>query len=534
MRYLGIVCWVLACGGKDEPDDTSSVTSDPSASTTNTTSGPTTSPSTGTACVAEDLNLEVGTDATHPTVVRVDFVFPEEGVSAELAWEEGDWSHRYTVPEPTPGAMTVQRPVRPGVTSELHLIVDTAGGSCTTSGSFKTSSYDDMPGLTSSWDDAAGQPPEYFLLPYEADGRPAQIGLFQSDGAMLWRVSSPGQVRTAKLDDTGLGVWVYEQADGLFEFGLEGTTSLQLIGWDGSVLQEQEVELGHHDWQLSGASGDLNILGREPMAAFEADCIGTVWGDVVVRIDRETGEREELWGSVADGFPTPMVPAACMEGRDEETHYSYLNGYEVHGDTRAASASGLVQALLIGAQDGTWYTLTRDPMVSDLTLIHDGTDLYDQLAVAPHSLECTEGMDWGLSSPADAITCVAFHRRAFGRGGVCNSADLFVVEPTELQARYLATFPPPSAVPDPSSGCTTTNSHGNAALIGEPGSDGHTRVAMWSANDGVLTVLDLNADDSGAGFALDYVLQPSAGSAWRGWFISAYATLGSGHDRGGD
>jgi hypothetical protein len=41
-------------------------------------------------------------------------------------------------------------------------------------------------------------------------------------------------------------------------------------------------------------------------------------------------------------------------------------------------------------------------------------------------------------------------------------------------------------------------------------------------------------DTSGAGFALDYVLQPAPDSAWRGWFVSAYATLGSGHDRGGD
>ena len=98
-------------------------------------------------------------------------------------------------------------------------------------------------------------------------------------------------------------------------------------------------------------------------------------------------------------------------------------------------------------------------------------------------------------------------------------------------AKYLATFPPVGTGIDLFSGCSYTESHGSATLIGPPNQDGddHSRVVMFAANEGVLSVVDLSDQGGEVQSSLEYVIYPNVPAQLHGWFIEAYVTLGDHH-----
>jgi hypothetical protein len=246
---------------------------------------------------------------------------------------------------------------------------------------------------------------------------------------------------------------------------------------------------------------------------------------------------EVLYSTVEHGFPLPDTCDVLDFGipSGDGVAYSYLNGLERYGETVAASASGSVQGLLLGAKDGTWSFVAGAASKSDL-LVLPAPGLYQPMVQAPHSVLCTEGIDWGggVGLEPGVLTCVAFHRRFFGGAQPCDTADFFRAFPGRGEVEYLASFPPPGFVGDRWAGCSNTNHHGNVALVGgpNPGGDGHTRLAMFTAASGALTMLDLTVTADSASIAFESVIAPEVESALSGWFATASDRLGRPHTLG--
>jgi hypothetical protein len=206
-----------------------------------------------------------------------------------------------------------------------------------------------------------------------------------------------------------------------------------------------------------------------------------------------------------------------------------------YGDTFGVSASGAVHGLLLGGSDGTWNFVSPDPSVTDLTVIPDHRALPSQIAKSPHSVQCTEGIDWGDGVGADSgiLTCIAYNRRNFGAGqpDPCDTVDLFRADPARGEVDYLATFPPVGFVGDRWAGCSVTNHHGNVGIIGEPNAagDGITRLALFAAASGAITTVVVTSTPTGTEIELDYVLAPEQDGGVNGWFATPVDRLGAAH-----
>lgn len=520
---------VAACrGDDDDPGDGAADGTSPSTGDTGTQG---TTGDTGTAggCA---LDVAVDQPSDFPTVPRFTVDVPAGADEIVVEIDDGTTLHRWTVGA-SPGETTIAFPVDPGVSADWS--VETRGAeTCRATGSLVNGAYTEG-GLDSTGAIVAGRR-EWVLAPVQPTGQPPAVAMWNEEGEVLWRFESTLVLRTAVPAADGSGVWLLETQDG-FASGFDpyATSAVQHVSWTGEVLEAFDVPAGHHDWQLGdgrgGDAGTFTLLGREDFDAVEAMCGGTYYGDVVFQASTDGSSDPPLYATSTDGFPIVSCTGAIPSG--DGFAYSYFNGLERFGDTLGVSASGAVQGLLLGGSDGRWSFLAKDGVASDLTIV-SSAGLYYPMVQAPHSVQCTEGIDWGDGAGATpgVLTCLAYHRRTFGGGQPCDTVDLFRARIDDGEADYLATFPSPGAGGDRWAGCSGTNDHGNTAFFGEPNpdGDGHTRVMLFAAADGAVTVVDLQVDATGASFALDYVLAPATVGATRGWFATPLTHLGTPHE----
>lgn len=494
---------------------------------------------TGVKECVDELSVDVTWHPDHPTVPIFGFEAPADAMRATLTVDDTERIHEFDIDVAGGGTLSFARPFVPGLVASYALELETQDSLCVATGTVAPTAYGaaDVPTYQSTNTADPSGHRDYFILPMSMAKSGAKALVMDGYGRVLWsyrveRAFPAGQVsmRTVKLASDGRGVWLYSQSDGYREFDAKEIAEVVLVGWDETVLATYTVPSGHHDWDLDQDQTSIELLGREPLPQFDAACGLEVWGDTLFTVDLATGSETQLWGTVADGYPL-TTPCDQLQAGQE---YSYVNGYERFGDTRAMSASGVQQAFVVGAADGAWWHLTRDPMFSSLDVMTVGLDLYSDLVAAPHSLVCTEGVDWGHGKRFDpaTIVCVGFNRRHFGGGMPCDTTDLFLIDRGLKQARYLTAFPKVnSPSTDPIDGCGTTSSHGNTAIIGEPNPTGDrtTRLANLSANAGYISTLVVTIDEEGLGVAmdLDYVMTPQV--EVDGWFVSGYRQLGSGH-----
>ena len=489
---------------------------------------------TGPACA---LDVQLSWSDNYPTVPQFSFSPTADGTSATLRLDDGSHIQQWSL-DLTTGQDTIAVPLDPGVNVSYTLEVPTAEGTCVGTGTFDNGAYTEG-GLESTWvDDSGGR--DFFVLPIHVDGTGDLVVLWNERGEPLWRFAHNTNLRSAEIDDRGRGVWLLELQDGFVGgFDEDAATELQLISWTGDILETLATPAGHHDWQIGdGRGGDadtLTLLGREHMTALEAQCGEVVYGDTVQRLVLPDDPTEILYATEADGFPTPVGCAGLNMGiqSGDGVAYSYFNGMQRHGDTFGVSASGIVHGLLLGGSDGAWHFIGADPAVSDLAVVPAHSDLPGQIAQAPHSVQCTEGIDWGDGAGDDpgVLTCIAYNRRNFTGGAPCDTVDLFQAHPDRGEVNYLATFPPKDFTGDRWEGCSTTNHHGNVGLIGEPNplGDGVTRLALFAAASGAITVVEVTAGATGSEISLDYVVAPEIANQVTGWFATPARHLGAAH-----
>jgi len=485
------------------------------------------------------LEVEVSWNDDFPAVPEFSFSPASTGNTVTLTLDDATHTHRWRL-DVEAGQSTVAVPFDPGVRASYLLEVDTADGACLGGGDFENGAYDE--GALDSTGQASGRR-DFFLLPIKVEAAGEWVVVWNESGEPLWRYSHSTNLRSAELDDAGRGVWLLELQDGFVGgFDEDAGTDLRLVSWTGEVLETLPMPAGHHDWQIGdgrlGDNGTVTLLGREHMEEIEQMCSEIVYGDTVQSIDVSDGEPDILYGTVADGFPTPLGCEALNMGiqSGDGVAYSYFNGMQRFGDTYGVSASGLVHGLVLGGSDGTWNFVSSDAN-SDLNVVPAHGDLPTTIAQAPHSVQCTEGIDWGDGVSADPgiLTCVAYNRRQFGGGPMaasCDTVDLFRADPANAQVDYLATFPPVDFAGDRWAGCSTTNHHGNVGIVGEPNPDGDgiTRLALFAAASGAITTVVVTSTPTGTEIALDYVIAPSQEGSVNGWFATPVDRFGASHE----
>jgi len=482
------------------------------------------------------LDVQIDWADDYPTVPRFQVSPAAAAGTATLSLDDGHHVHRWTL-DVVDGQDTLAVPLDPGAQAAYTLELPTGIGSCRGTGSFENGAYSEG-GLEST--STEGELPDFFLLPIHVDGTGDRVVLWNAQGEPLWRYAHNLNLRSAELDDAGRGVWLLELQDGFVGgFDEDTGTTLQLVSWTGDILETLDTPAGHHDWQIGdGRGGDpntLTLLGREHLTPLEETCAEIVYGDTVQRLDLAATEPDILYATVEDAFPTPVGCEGLDRGiqSGDGVAYSYFNGMQRYGEAYGVSASGIVHGLLIGGSDGSWHFIGADPAVSDLAVVPAHGDLPMQIAQAPHSVQCTEGIDWGdgLGEDPGVLTCIAYNRRNFNGGAACDTVDLFRAHPDRGEVDYLASYPPKDFTGDRWAGCSTTNHHGNVGLIGAPNplGDGITHLALFAAASGAITVVEVDASPSGAEIALDYVLAPEVAGQVTGWFVTPTRQLGAAH-----
>lgn len=489
-------------------------------------------------CEPMDLGLAVSWDSAHPAVPRLAWTQPADSTSAALSYREGSWEHTWDWAAVEQGNATQRSvPIAPDLVTEFALRVANPDGSCveqTLTIQNGRQEVENLPDLDSTWveePESAGR--DWFLLyvRLEYDGpRYLEPVLLYRDNGELIAAYDAGFIRTTSVAATGTGFWGLEQ-NGTYETTRIATgesTTLGLTGWDGTRLETyDQVPYGHHDWALSDDERTAYTLTREVIPEIETRCGVATYGDRVIRADIETGTEEVLWSSSLDGFPLEEGCELYQEG----TLVSYLNGLNLAGQTLAASAAGLHFGILVGKASGDWLFVNDSTTVSDLLVQSElgPKGRVGRLFHEPHSVTCTEGVDWGAGAAwsPDAVVCLVSNRR---KNEVCQTADLVVLEEASGTAHWLASWPDPDS-PD----CVGVDTYGNVTLIGDPNpaGDGVTRVALYAPDAARTDVLRVTVTAAGsASIESEYTIVEDlddTSSHITGYYLTAVPALGPGH-----
>lgn len=187
-----------------------------------------------------------------------------------------------------------------------------------------------------------------------ATGHPLTVAMFDWRGRYRWYHVMP-------VTEPGSDSEVRVVPEGILVGGLRGLIWPTIVGWDGTVIWQEEFHM-HHDIRPDGPDRFLYLDGSSE------GCEGGYWSDEVKLWDRE--RREVIWSwHICDHYTPPVL----------ESDWSHLNTIEPVPGENALLLSSRNQDLLLKIDRGTGEILWTLGAGGDIQL-PAGDEFYRQHA----------------------------------------------------------------------------------------------------------------------------------------------------------